>query len=71
MATYNEDELFDAILERVKQDEEFAETLQLIRRRKKRGWLLNLVADTARFLFGPVISGVVERVVDWFIDRFW
>lgn len=70
MATYTDEELREAVRRRIVTDKEVEDAIIEAIKRRRRGWLVNLVIDVARMVFGRVISDIIERVVDWFFDHF-
>ena len=66
---YTAEQLKSATDRHIDRDEELKELLRQVLMQKKRHWLVDLVSDVARGVFGNVIGSVVERVVDWFFTR--
>ena len=68
MAHYNDDDLLQYAKEEFKRDSEFREAMKEAIKRKRRGFIGNLISDLARMLFGSVVQRIVNAVIDKFID---
>ena len=67
---YSESELIQAIESQLASDAGFRAQIAKAVAGKKRGRVATLIIDSAKFLFGNAVSHIVERVIDWFMERF-
>ena len=70
MSNYTDEELRVAVRRRIDADKEVEDAIIEAIKRRRRGWLVNLVIDVAQFIFGRVVADIIERVVDWFFDHY-
>ena len=68
MAQYDDDDLLRYAKEEFKRDAEFREAIKEAIKRKRRGFIGNLISDLARVLFGSVVQRIVDSVIDRFIN---
>lgn len=68
MAQYDDDDLLQYAKEEFKRDAEFREAMKEAIKRKRRGFIGNLISDLAKLIFGNVVSRIVDAVIDRFID---
>jgi len=67
MAEYTDEELLDAIRLKMHQDTEYRKQLADAVDTKFSDRLLNLIAEAAKWLFGNVVTGTVEYVLNLFL----
>lgn len=70
MAHYSDDDLIEAIRDEMNRNRQFRDRLHEAVEKKQRHWLAELIVDSARFLFGSAIAGVVDSVIGFFAGLF-
>jgi hypothetical protein len=68
MVEYTDEELLDAIRLKMHQDTEYRKQLADAVDTKFSERLLNLIAEAAKWLFGNVVTGTVEYVLNLFLS---
>ncbi|MDB9314171.1 hypothetical protein PN462_13750 [Spirulina sp. CS-785/01] len=69
MAAYSESEMKDAMIKMIREDAEVQEELRKAVGMKKRSRIAQIVGKAASLLGGSVAQEVIERLVDWFIQK--
>jgi hypothetical protein len=70
MSSDEERRIRQYILDLMRHDEEVKAEILRAAKRKRRHWLANLVIDACSYVLGRVVSDLVERAIDWIIDRY-